>query len=189
MTHQLVHQEVQFIQINGLNVCEQALNIISCAPWKATSLSIRIPMPRTLSSWLRRQDCPSECFRYASTIIILFVEHQELCGKNHCQVWFQNARAKWRRNMMRQEGNNVGNNLGCPGTPVSSSTGNSPSVGPSSAFLGDSNSQPSTSMEEIHALHHLHSAVTSQVNFSDLYWRRLEAEEDNFSAHSGHFGC
>ncbi|CAD6221880.1 GSCOCG00005217001-RA-CDS [Cotesia congregata] len=97
-------------------------------------------------------------------------------SKRVLQVWFQNARAKWRRNIMRQEGSggiNVGGNAngtGCPGTPVPSSTGNSPNIGPGGGFLGaDSNSQPGTSMEEIHALHHLHSAVSSQVSFSDLY--------------------
>ncbi|XP_034943633.1 LIM/homeobox protein Lhx9-like [Chelonus insularis] len=90
-------------------------------------------------------------------------------SKRVLQVWFQNARAKWRRNMMRQEGNSGTNSVGCPGTPVPSSTGNSPSLGPSSSFLGDSNSQPSTSMDEIHALHHLHSSVSPQVSFSDLY--------------------
>lgn len=85
------------------------------------------------------------------------------------QVWFQNARAKWRRNMMRQEGNTTVSNVGCPGTPVPSNTGGSPNVGPSASILGDSNSMPSTSMEELHALHHLHSGVSSQVSFSDLY--------------------
>lgn len=85
------------------------------------------------------------------------------------KVWFQNARAKWRRNMMRQEANGT-TNIGCPGTPVPSSTGNSPNVGLNSSFLGDSNSQPSTSMDDMHALHHLHSGVSSQASsFSDLY--------------------
>ncbi|KAK0180462.1 hypothetical protein PV327_006101 [Microctonus hyperodae] len=90
-------------------------------------------------------------------------------SKRVLQVWFQNARAKWRRNIMRQEGNTGGNSVGCPGTPIPSSTGNSPNIVANSAFLGDSNSQPSTSMDELHALHHLHSGVTSQVSFSDLY--------------------
>ena len=85
------------------------------------------------------------------------------------QVWFQNARAKWRRNMMRQEGNTTTSNVGCPGTPVPSNTAGSPNVGPAASILGDSNSMPSTSMEELHALHHLHSGVSSQVSFSDLY--------------------
>lgn len=70
---------------------------------------------------------------------------------------------------MRQEGNSS-NNVICPGTPVSSSTGvDSPGVGSTSGLLGDSNSMPSTSIEELHALHHLHSGVSSQVSFSDLY--------------------
>ncbi|XP_043285253.1 LIM/homeobox protein Lhx9-like isoform X2 [Venturia canescens] len=90
-------------------------------------------------------------------------------SKRVLQVWFQNARAKWRRNMMRQEGSSGGNGIGCPGTPIPSSSVGSPSIGPNSATLGDSNSMPSTSMEELHALHHLHSGVSSQVSFSDLY--------------------
>lgn len=90
-------------------------------------------------------------------------------SKRVLQVWFQNARAKWRRNMMRQEGNTTSGNVGCPGTPVPSNTGGSPNVGPAASILGDSNSMPSTSMEELHALHHIHSAVSSQVSFSDLY--------------------
>ncbi|XP_017876305.1 LIM/homeobox protein Lhx9-like [Ceratina calcarata] len=90
-------------------------------------------------------------------------------SKRVLQVWFQNARAKWRRNMMRQEGNTTTSNVGCPGTPVPSNTGGSPNVGPAASILGDSNSMPSTSMEELHALHHLHSGVSSQVSFSDLY--------------------
>lgn len=81
--------------------------------------------------------------------------------------------------MMRQEsGGSIGNNngpglggsvSGCPGTPASTSTGGGSPAGLGSGgpgLLGDSNSMPSTSMEELHALHHLHS---SQVTFSDLY--------------------
>ncbi|XP_032669458.1 LIM/homeobox protein Lhx9-like [Odontomachus brunneus] len=109
-------------------------------------------------------------------------------SKRVLQVWFQNARAKWRRNHMRQESSNAGSNVGCSGTPVSSSTGSSPNVGPTASILGDSNSMPSTSMEELHALHHLHSGVSSQVSFSDLYRRRLEMEEDAYSSLSSHLG-
>jgi len=104
------------------------------------------------------------------------------------QVWFQNARAKWRRNLMRQDGSNAGSNIGCSGTAVSSSTGNSPNVGPAASILGDSNSMPSTSMEELDALHHLHAGVSSQISFSNLYWRRLEMEEDAYSSFSSHLG-
>ncbi|XP_058793554.1 LIM/homeobox protein Lhx9-like [Phymastichus coffea] len=98
-------------------------------------------------------------------------------SKRVLQVWFQNARAKWRRNMMRQEGGTGSNNGpglggnvgGCPGTPASTSTGGGSPAGLGSGgpgLLSDSNSMPSTSMEELHALHHLHS---SQVSFADLY--------------------
>ncbi|XP_066595525.1 LIM/homeobox protein Lhx9-like isoform X2 [Prorops nasuta] len=92
-------------------------------------------------------------------------------SKRVLQVWFQNARAKWRRNMMRQEGGGSAssNSVACPGTPVPANTAGSPSVGPPTSILTDSNSMPSTSMEELHALHHLHSGVSSQVSFSDLY--------------------
>ena len=82
------------------------------------------------------------------------------------QVWFQNARAKWRRNMTRQEGNGMsGGNVGaCPGTPASSSTGvGSPGIVSNSGLLVDSNSMPSTSIEEMHSHHHLHM---EQVSFS-----------------------
>lgn len=89
---------------------------------------------------------------------------------------------------MRQEGNTTTSNVGCPGTPVPSNTAGSPNVGPAASILGDSNSMPSTSMEELHALHHLHSGVSSQVSFSDLYWRRLEMEEDSYSSLSSHLG-
>lgn len=89
---------------------------------------------------------------------------------------------------MRQEGNTTTSNVGCPGTPVPSNTAGSPNVGPAASILGDSNSMPSTSMEELHGLHHLHSGVSSQVSFSDLYWRRLEMEEDSYSSLSSHLG-
>lgn len=88
---------------------------------------------------------------------------------------------------MRQENNNAGSNVGCSGTPVSAGSGGSPNVGPAASILGDSNSMPSTSMEELHALH-LHSGVSSQVSFSDLYRRRLEMEEDAYSSLSSHLG-
>ena len=92
-------------------------------------------------------------------------------SKRVLQVWFQNARAKWRRNVMRQEGgNNLTGNINCPGTPASSSTGGgSPGITSGAGLLVDSNSMPSTSIDDIHSHHHVHAAVSGQVSFSDLY--------------------
>lgn len=73
------------------------------------------------------------------------------------QVWFQNARAKWRRNLMRQEGNQNGN---------SGPNGNS--LGPVSALL-DSNSLSSQSgMDDVHP-HHIHSQNVQTMSFGDIY--------------------
>ncbi|XP_049829163.1 LIM/homeobox protein Lhx9-like [Schistocerca gregaria] len=92
-------------------------------------------------------------------------------SKRVLQVWFQNARAKWRRNLMRQEGGGQGG----PGPP---------SVGPPSVLLGDSNSlPPPPTPEDLHQHHHPHHhhhhqqqqhqapvpAQPQPLSFADLY--------------------
>ncbi|KAK5642455.1 hypothetical protein RI129_008622 [Pyrocoelia pectoralis] len=81
-------------------------------------------------------------------------------SKRVLQVWFQNARAKWRRNIMRQDGSATGS--GSNGTGA-----NGPgSVGSVSAILGDSNSLSNQSgIDDVH--HHLQNSQT--LNFSDIY--------------------
>ncbi|XP_044272314.1 LIM/homeobox protein Lhx9-like [Tribolium madens] len=77
-------------------------------------------------------------------------------SKRVLQVWFQNARAKWRRNIMRQEG---GQNQG-------QSQANGPSsVG--SGIMGESNSLSHQSLDDLH--HHLHSQNSQTLTFSDIY--------------------
>ncbi|PSN35221.1 hypothetical protein C0J52_27130 [Blattella germanica] len=80
---------------------------------------------------------------------------------NDSNVWFQNARAKWRRNLMRQEGGQqtAANN-------ASNSTGGPPSVGSASVIMGDSNSLPPP--EDLHHHHH-HAQTTQTLSFGDLY--------------------
>ncbi|XP_075230308.1 LIM/homeobox protein Lhx9-like [Lycorma delicatula] len=81
-------------------------------------------------------------------------------SKRVLQVWFQNARAKWRRNLMRQEG---GQNSGVPSQGASANSGGPPSVGAASVILGDS-----SSMDDIH-MHHHHVQTSTSLGFSDLY--------------------
>lgn len=74
------------------------------------------------------------------------------------QVWFQNARAKWRRNVMRQDGNQSGNPSSGTLTPLTS-VGGPPSVqSTSSSNIETSGMTPSHALEEIHHL-----------TFSELY--------------------
>ncbi|KAK9882262.1 hypothetical protein WA026_020368 [Henosepilachna vigintioctopunctata] len=75
-------------------------------------------------------------------------------SKRVLQVWFQNARAKWRRNMMRQEGSQT-NNSQSPG--ANSGT---------SAILSES-SISHQSLDDIH--HHIHSQNSQTLAFSDMY--------------------
>ncbi|XP_018327256.1 LIM/homeobox protein Lhx9-like [Agrilus planipennis] len=80
-------------------------------------------------------------------------------SKRVLQVWFQNARAKWRRNMMRQEGGHGGSTA----TPQNGTS--TPSV---SSVLSDANSLSNQSgMDELH--HHLHSQNGQTLTFSDIY--------------------
>lgn len=76
---------------------------------------------------------------------------------NPLQVWFQNARAKWRRNLMRQEGSNNNNIQNqAPNGP--------PSAG---SVIMDANSMSHQSLDDLH--HHLHSQNSQTLNFSDIY--------------------
>ncbi|KAL0279872.1 UNVERIFIED_CONTAM: hypothetical protein PYX00_001340 [Menopon gallinae] len=79
-------------------------------------------------------------------------------SKRVLQVWFQNARAKWRRNLMRQETGQSQhtNSIDCP-----------PSVGPVSVLMGENNnSMQSQIMDDIHHMHHQQGQAP---NFSDIY--------------------
>ncbi|KAJ3660873.1 hypothetical protein Zmor_005302 [Zophobas morio] len=76
-------------------------------------------------------------------------------SKRVLQVWFQNARAKWRRNIMRQESGQTGGQNGGQGPP---------SVG--SGVLGE-NSMSHQGLEDLH--HHLHSQNSQTLTFSDIY--------------------
>ncbi|RZB40659.1 Homeobox domain containing protein, partial [Asbolus verrucosus] len=78
-------------------------------------------------------------------------------SKRVLQVWFQNARAKWRRNIMRQEGSQTGGQSQGPNGP--------PSVG--SGIMADSNSLSHQSLDDLH--HHLHSQNSQTLTFSDIY--------------------
>nr|CAI5863753.1 unnamed protein product [Callosobruchus analis] len=80
-------------------------------------------------------------------------------SKRVLQVWFQNARAKWRRNLMRQEGTNNNNN-NVPTQPTSGP----PSVG-SGIIEGSTLSHQS--LDDLH--HHLHSQNSQTLTFSDIY--------------------
>ncbi|XP_060520745.1 LIM/homeobox protein Lhx2-like [Cylas formicarius] len=78
-------------------------------------------------------------------------------SKRVLQVWFQNARAKWRRNIMRQEGTTNNNSIqpqGASGSPTGSA-------------LLDTNSMSHQSIEDLH--HHLHSQNSQNINFNDIY--------------------
>ncbi|XP_076264667.1 LIM/homeobox protein Lhx9-like [Rhynchophorus ferrugineus] len=78
-------------------------------------------------------------------------------SKRVLQVWFQNARAKWRRNLMRQEGAQSNNN-------------NIQSQGPNSSPTGSTimeNGLSHQSLDDLH--HHLHSGNSQTLNFNDIY--------------------
>ncbi|XP_066998486.2 LIM/homeobox protein Lhx9-like [Anabrus simplex] len=90
-------------------------------------------------------------------------------SKRVLQVWFQNARAKWRRNLMRQEsGQQTPGSV--PGQGSTTSSGGPPSVGSASVIMGDSNSlPPPPTPEELHHAHHHHPQTTQTLSFADLY--------------------
>lgn len=77
------------------------------------------------------------------------------------KVWFQNARAKWRRNLMRQEGSQTGS------TPTNQGTNGQSSVGVT-GIIGDSNHLPhQNTLDDIH--HHIHSQNSQSLNFGEIY--------------------
>ncbi|XP_023030014.1 apterous [Leptinotarsa decemlineata] len=78
-------------------------------------------------------------------------------SKRVLQVWFQNARAKWRRNLMRQEGSN-NNNIPHQGSNDAQSA---------VSGIIDTNSLSHQSLDDLH--HHLHSQNSQTLNFSDIY--------------------
>lgn len=92
-------------------------------------------------------------------------------SKRVLQVWFQNARAKWRRNIMRQEGSG-----GTPssGTPVPGQTA-PPSPNSHVALLQQDSSNGSLSSAHQVPLHsrspdlHSHHSLHQQLNFNDIY--------------------
>ncbi|KAJ8736898.1 hypothetical protein PYW07_000169 [Mythimna separata] len=79
-------------------------------------------------------------------------------SKRVLQVWFQNARAKWRRNMMRQESSNGPGQSNGSIIPGSLSQ---PSVGPSTMLL----SEPMQSMEDMR----VHTPHPHPMSFNELY--------------------
>lgn len=89
------------------------------------------------------------------------------------QVWFQNARAKWRRNLMRQESGQSQQQPGTPGSTTSLSVSSTNSIdcpsGLGSSVLINENNGALTpqNLEEIHQLHH---SQGQNINFSDIYW-------------------
>ncbi|XP_039287476.1 LIM/homeobox protein Lhx9 [Nilaparvata lugens] len=92
-------------------------------------------------------------------------------SKRVLQVWFQNARAKWRRNLMRQEGGSVPPGaVQVPGGV--NGGGGPPSVGAASVILGGGDS---SSMDDLHLHHHHHHnhhhhvQTTQTLGFSDIY--------------------
>jgi len=51
------------ISKHGRSACERRSNTTSCVQWSRTSTSTKTRTPRTWNSWLRRLDCPNECYR------------------------------------------------------------------------------------------------------------------------------
>ncbi|KAG4066991.1 hypothetical protein HA402_007739 [Bradysia odoriphaga] len=69
-------------------------------------------------------------------------------SKRVLQVWFQNARAKWRRNVMRQDGVTGNSQITGNLTPITS--GGPPSVQSSTSSTIESGMTPSHALEEMH---------------------------------------
>ncbi|XP_066151221.1 LIM/homeobox protein Lhx2-like [Euwallacea fornicatus] len=79
-------------------------------------------------------------------------------SKRVLQVWFQNARAKWRRNLMRQEGSQGNNNNNIQSSGPNGSPGGSTIIDSSISHQ---------SLDDLH--HHLHNQNSQNLTFSDIY--------------------
>ncbi|XP_050312122.1 LIM/homeobox protein Lhx2-like isoform X2 [Anthonomus grandis grandis] len=78
-------------------------------------------------------------------------------SKRVLQVWFQNARAKWRRNLMRQEGTQG----------AQSQSGAVTGASPTGSSIMEASMSHQGGLDDLH--HHLHSQNSQTLAFSDIY--------------------
>lgn len=74
------------------------------------------------------------------------------------KVWFQNARAKWRRNVMRQDGGSSAGSNQLSGNLTPMTSGGPPSVQSSTSSNMDASMTPSHALDEMH-----------HMTFAELY--------------------